>query len=96
MLIMSQVKDDSILVMFRITIWNQEFFEGFIIIGPLFSICVYNATINGQITWGKKNAGYTNYALSKRFSRCKSDSNGVSASPAMSHHCIALSSDQPH
>lgn len=51
---MSQVKDDSVLVMFRITIWNQEFFEGFIIIGPLFSICVYNATINGQITWGKK------------------------------------------
>lgn len=50
---MSQVKDDSVLVMFWITIWNQEFFEGFIITGPFFSICVYNATINGRIAQKK-------------------------------------------
>lgn len=51
---MSQVKHYSVLVIIQITIWNQEFFEGFIIIGPFFNLSEYNGTVNGKIAWGEK------------------------------------------
>lgn len=93
---MSQVKDLLVLVMFRITVQNQDFFEGFFIMGPFFSICIYHATISGQIAGGggggmQDTHGYAKYAASNCFSRCISDSNGVSASPAMNLRHITAS-----